>query len=121
VLPLKRYADFKGRSSRREFWMFQIIYLGLGFLAFMAFTERDAYGEIPAINILFLLAVLVALLGLTVPLLAVEARRLHDQDRSGWLVLINLIPYVGALIVYGLMLIEGTPGENQYGPDPRTD
>ena len=53
------------------------------------------------------------------PLIAVEVRRFHDQDRSGWFALLNLIPYIGPLIVLGMMCIDGTPGENRFGPNPK--
>ncbi len=119
TLPLKRYADFQGRSTRKEFWMFQIIYLGLGAVGALAVSDTDRWGDLGAFGTLTFGLVLLAALGLLVPTLAVEVRRLHDQDRSGWLVLLNLIPYVGWLVVYILMLIEGTRGENRFGPDPR--
>ena len=69
------------------------------------------------------MAIVASLLGLFVlgsfiPGLAVQVRRLHDQDLSGWLVLVNLVPYLGALVMLVLMCIKGTNGENQYGPDP---
>lgn len=119
TLPLKRYADFHGRSSRREFWMFQIIPVAIVLVgAFMFTSSFDLYGEPSNFGMLALFAMVLGLLGLLVPLLAVQARRFHDQGRSGWLVLINLVPYVGSLIVYVFMLMEGTKGENEYGPDP---
>lgn len=122
LLPLRRYADFKGRSSRKEFWMFQLVFVALGLLAVVALNDaRDYEGYVTGGNMALLGAVFLGFLGLLVPLLAVEVRRLHDQDKSGWLVLINLVPYVGALVIFILMLIEGTPGENQYGPDPTAD
>jgi uncharacterized membrane protein YhaH (DUF805 family) len=54
-----------------------------------------------------------------IPGLAVQVRRFHDQDKSGWMVLLGLIPSVGGLIILFFMLLEGTPGENYYGPDPK--
>jgi uncharacterized membrane protein YhaH (DUF805 family) len=61
---------------------------------------------------------ILVLLALIIPQSAVQVRRFHDQDKSGWFALLNLIPYLGALIVLVFMMIEGTTGENQYGPDP---
>jgi len=61
-----------------------------------------------------------ALIGLAVPHVAVQVRRFHDQDKSGWFALLNLVPYPGPFIVAGFMLIEGTQGDNQYGPDPKS-
>jgi uncharacterized membrane protein YhaH (DUF805 family) len=59
------------------------------------------------------------LLGIIVPSIAVQVRRFHDQDKSGWFVLLGFIPFVGGLIVLVFMCLEGTRGPNQYGPDPK--
>lgn len=117
LLPIKRYADFQGRSSRTEFWLFQ---LAIAAFVVVAFTIVAA-SESGALAGLTLALFLIAALGLVVPQLAVQVRRLHDQDRSGWIVLLNLLPYVGALIVLAFMLIEGTRGENRFGADPWAD
>jgi uncharacterized membrane protein YhaH (DUF805 family) len=53
------------------------------------------------------------------PSLAVTVRRLHDTDRSGWWILLNLIPIVGALIVLIFTCLDGTPGDNRFGPNPK--
>lgn len=121
LLPLKRYADFSGRSSRKEFWMFQLIYVALAVVTavMVGVGGVDEYGEGTALSKLAVGLFVVALLGLFVPLLAVQARRFHDQDKSGLFVLINLIPYLGALVVLIFMLFEGTRGDNRFGPDPR--
>lgn len=118
TLPLRRYADFKGRSGRKEFWMFQLLPVGLFlFLVAVGFAFGGGVGEGTAIGLSIAL-VMLAVLALIVPQLAVQVRRLHDQDRSGWLVAFNLVPYIGPIIVLILMLMEGTVGENKYGPDP---
>lgn len=111
LLPLRRYAEFHGRSTRKEFWMFQLTFLalllGCAVLGFLIGAEAAAG--------LFLLG----LLGMLVPLLAVQVRRFHDQDRSGWFALLNIIPYVGSIIIWVFMLFEGTRGDNSFGPDPK--
>ncbi len=58
-------------------------------------------------------------LAFVVPLVAVQVRRFHDQDKSGWFVLLNLIPYIGVLVVLVFMLLDGTAGDNRFGPDPK--
>jgi uncharacterized membrane protein YhaH (DUF805 family) len=58
-------------------------------------------------------------LATVIPAIAVQVRRFHDQDKSGWFILLGLVPYAGGLIVFIFMLLEGTRGANQYGPDPR--
>jgi len=111
VLPLKRYTKFDGRSSRKEYWMFMLGHAALFvFCAVWAVPLGEEAGA--AIYVL-------ALLGLLVPTLAVQVRRFHDQDRSGWFALINLFPYIGWIIVLVFMMLEGTEGENRFGPDLR--
>ncbi len=59
------------------------------------------------------------LLAVLLPGIAVSIRRLHDTDRSGWWLLIGLIPFVGAIVVFVFTVLDSTPGENQYGPNPK--
>jgi uncharacterized membrane protein YhaH (DUF805 family) len=59
-----------------------------------------------------------ALLALFIPSLAVQVRRFHDQDKSGWMVLLGFIPYIGGIIIIIFMCMEGTRGPNRFGPDP---
>jgi uncharacterized membrane protein YhaH (DUF805 family) len=60
-------------------------------------------------------------LGILVPSIAVQVRRFHDQDKSGWWVLIGLIPILGGLAVLVFMFLEGTRGTNRFGPDPKEE
>lgn len=119
-LPIKRYADFEGRSRRMEFWMFQlgqwIFYIALIILlgVFGAAMDSAGTGVASAFTIPFALV----WLGLVIPNLAVTVRRLHDQDKSGWWILLNFIPF-GGLVLLIFMFIDGTAGENQYGPSPK--
>ena len=64
------------------------------------------------LTVIFLLAIII-------PSIAVQVRRFHDQDKSGWFVLLGLIPFVGGLIVLVFMCLEGTKGPNRFGPDPK--
>ena len=119
TLPLKRYADFTGRSCRKEFWAFQLIYVAIAIVLVLALgTDFGSYGSGGLLTALTILSASIAVPGLTVPLIAVQVRRFHDQDKSGLLALINLVPYVGVVVVYVMMVIEGTKGDNQFGPDP---
>jgi uncharacterized membrane protein YhaH (DUF805 family) len=68
--------------------------------------------------VLFALGMLWALF-VFIPNLAVTIRRLHDQDKSGWFILLGLIPIVGPFIVLVFYFIEGTRGPNRFGPDPK--
>ena len=123
LMPLRRYADFQGRSRRKEYWMFALLvflcYIPLGIIG--ALTGGFSGGPAGHGSIIFSLLVLVFALAIFVPALAVQVRRFHDQDKSGWFVLLGLIPFVGGLVVLVFMLLEGTRGPNKFGPDPKTD
>jgi len=111
TLPLKRYADFNGRSGRKEYWMFHLVLLAAAVMC--AVLAGIGLGMVAAALLV------VATFGLIIPYLAVQVRRFHDQDKSGWFALFNLIPYVGWLVVYIFMFLPGAAGDNQYGPDPK--
>ena len=128
LLPLRRFADFRGRSRRREYWLFILfqwmIFLPLG-LAFVAaggdiakladkpFALQPGVAS-QAVQIAGWLVVAL----LVIPMLAVEVRRLHDQDRTGWWILLALVPF-GQLPLFALMCFDGTAGGNRYGADPK--
>ena len=123
LMPLKRYADFSGRSRRKEYWMFILGYvIALGALTAIggvlgAFSGgADGPG---VVGLFFIGLIVIFVLGLFIPSLAVQVRRFHDQDKSGWFVLLGLVPYVGGLIVLVFMCLEGTNGPNRFGDDPK--
>ena len=120
LMPLRRYADFQGRSRRMEYWMFVLFTFLIFIVPWILMFVLGATGSHPSpLAIIPALVLLVAALGLIIPSIAVQVRRFHDQDKSGWLVLLGLIPFVGGLIVLVFMCLEGTQGPNQYGPDPK--
>jgi len=119
ILPYKRYAEFSGRSRRKEYWMFAlfmvIVYTVLAIVAGgSAFSSEPEAG----MGLGFILMGIFAIASF-IPALAVQVRRFHDQGRSGWFVLLNLIPYIGSLAVIVFMCLDGTPGPNEYGEDPK--
>lgn len=126
ILPLKRYADFSGRSQRKEYWLFvlfqivAVVLIGLvASVLFGAFDAETSSSLFPGLTGGFLIVIGLAVLALFIPNLAVQVRRFHDQDKTGWLVLLGFIPYLGGVIVFVFMLLEGTKGPNRYGPDPK--
>lgn len=125
LLPYKRYADFSGRSRRLEYWMFTLFYVltivALVVLAVVLDTSWQSGGEMGAASMTVFVLLAVFLLGSIIPSIAVAVRRFHDQDKSGWMYLLNFIPYVGGIIVLVFMCIEGTRGDNSYGSDPKGD
>ncbi|HEX6741469.1 MAG TPA: DUF805 domain-containing protein [Sphingomicrobium sp.] len=123
--PLKHYAEFDGRSPRSEYWWFFLLQLALWTIALVpllvAIGTAEQSAEPGAGFWIFLVLAVVLALGLFIPSLAVQVRRLHDQDLSGWLVLLFFIPYVGGIIAIVFMCIRGTSGPNRFGPDPFTE
>ncbi|PPT74899.1 DUF805 domain-containing protein [Xanthomonas arboricola pv. populi] len=123
LLPLKRYADFNGRSRRKEYWMFMLlqaiillVLVGLFGIAVALMGGENGPG---ALAWLVVAVMVIVVLALIVPSIAVTVRRLHDQGKSGWFYLISLVPYVGGFIVLVFMCLEGTPGPNEYGENPK--
>lgn len=117
LLPLRRYADFSGRSRRKEYWMFFLGYMlaaiALSVVGLILGSQPSGGMSLMVILLLLLVAAII------IPSLAVQVRRFHDQDKSGWFVLLNFIPYVGGIIVLVFMCLEGTRGDNRFGPDPK--
>lgn len=135
--PFRKYADFTGRATRREFWFFLLLYSVL-VLAANFFDVLD--GDRVVVAARMGAAELTVSILLLLPLLSTSARRLHDSDRSGWWMMLLYLPYVGwvaaqgrqdaELVVSGailvgfvalviLFLLPGTPMENRFGPNPR--
>ncbi|HVQ09032.1 MAG TPA: DUF805 domain-containing protein [Allosphingosinicella sp.] len=122
LMPLRRYADFSGRSRRKEYWMFVLLQLlvgaAVGLLALLlgnTTTTRDQMTMV--LNPVLVLAGLFSLFCL-IPGLAVTIRRLHDTDRSAWNLLWALVP-VGAFVLLYFYIDEGDPGPNRFGEDPK--
>ena len=116
LMPLRRYAEFSGRSRRKEYWMFIlgviIVAVVLSIIEGILGLSGMIGGAYGPLTTLFMLAILV-------PGIAVQVRRFHDQDKSGWFVLLGLIPLLGGLIVLVFMCLEGTKGDNRFGADPK--
>lgn len=117
---IKKYATFKGRARRSEYWWFGlfrfIIFVVVGSPCLLAAQHDGVVGGFCG----FLLILII--LALLVPAISVSVRRLHDTGRSGWCFLIGLIPYVG--IITGIILLvwyclDSERGENEYGPSPK--
>jgi len=112
---LKQYADFSGRARRKEYWMFVLFDIIFAIVAMILDNILGlTAGELPYGFFYFLYG-----LALLIPALAVAVRRLHDVGTSGWMILIALIPIIGAIWLLGLMVSDSNPGENQYGPNPK--
>ena len=115
IEALKKYAMFGGRSRRREYWyfvLFTAIINGVLSIIDGVIGTLSSSANIGLLSGIYSLAVLV-------PSIAVSIRRLHDTDRSGWWVLIALIPIIGAIVLIVFLIQDSTPGSNRYGPNPK--
>ena len=101
------YVNFEGRASRAAYWWWVLFAI----LASIAANIIDAIIGVPIFSLL-------VGLGLFLPGLAVLVRRLHDTNRSGWWILIGLIPFIGFIVLLIFVLEKGNPGPNDYGPPP---
>ncbi len=103
------YAVFEGRARRSEYWYFFLLQLIVNVVVRILVNVSSVFS---------ILAIIWALATL-VPGLAVAVRRLHDTGKSGWFILLGLIPVVGGIIVLVFMVSDSLPGDNQYGPNPK--
>lgn len=112
---LQHYADFTGRARRSEYWYFVLFNFIVSILIGLSLGVIAGLLNVPA---LVYLAYLWSL-AVFIPSLAVSVRRLHDIGRSGWWLLLSLIPLIGAIILIIWHCTDSQPGTNQYGPNPK--
>lgn len=105
---LRKYAEFNGRARRSEYWMFHLLNTVIMGALVLVGLATDI-GMAP--YALYALATLV-------PGIAVGVRRLHDTDKSGWWLLLAIIPF-GALVLLVFFATDGTSGQNRFGSDPK--
>jgi len=109
---LHRYSNFQDRASRSEYWWTNAINVLIGLLILDLSTRPGSVR--PALA----LAITVAIF---IPEVALTVRRLHDTNRSGWWILILLIPVIGFVTLLAFMLIKSDGGANRYGRPPHWD
>lgn len=112
---LKKYADFNGRARRKEYWLFFLfnilVSVALSIIDSILGTGRGESGT-GLLGGLYVLAIFL-------PSLAVSVRRLHDTGRSGWWMLISLIPVIGSLVLFVFFCFDSQTGTNRYGINPK--
>jgi uncharacterized membrane protein YhaH (DUF805 family) len=109
----KNYAGFSGRARRTEYWLFQLFNMIILFAVIGIGYAVDSQVPVYVAYAFGLAAIL--------PSLAVQVRRLHDIDKSGWWYFISFVPLVGPIVLLVFDCTEGTQGPNQYGPDPKQE
>lgn len=107
---LQKYAVFSGRARRAEYWYFLLFHIIV--ITVLSFLSR-------IIGFLGVMLMGLYSLGVIIPHLAVAVRRLHDTNRSGWFLLVGLVPFVGGIILIVFLAQDSQPGVNQYGPNPK--
>ncbi len=105
----RKFATFRGRARRSEYWMFTLFNVIVSTVLFMVDM---------ALGTMFLLGALYGLAAI-IPGLAVTVRRLHDTGKSGWWILITLIPILGTIAFLVFMFQDSYAGDNEYGPNPK--
>jgi uncharacterized membrane protein YhaH (DUF805 family) len=116
IAPLKKYADFQGRARRAEYWMF-VLFQILVYIAVAILGMIVSGGNSNSAAATGLMALVT--LGLLLPSIAVTVRRLHDTNRTGWWILISFLPLIGGIWLLVLTVLDGTPANNRFGPDPK--
>ncbi|MGB9609076.1 MAG: DUF805 domain-containing protein [Minisyncoccia bacterium] len=106
---LKNYFVIEGRATRAEFWYFVLVSIIISILLNL----------LGGLGFIFSLLNLLYGLFILIPATTVEIRRLHDIGKSGWMILIGLIPLIGWVWIIYLLAKDGDPGENKYGPNPK--
>ncbi len=112
---VKKYAVFKGRARRKEFWYFTLFYIIFSLIA--GIVDALAGTQVPTMGI-GLISIIYAL-AMLLPSVSVSVRRLHDTGRSGWWWWINLLPFIGQIVLLVFVVLNSQPGDNRYGPNPK--
>lgn len=112
----QKFATFSGRARRQEYWLFyldcMIVSSALSSMSLSLVHNIVANVIVTTISVAWTLFIII-------PSLAVLVRRLHDTNRSGWWLLIWLLPVIGWIVLFVFTLLPGTAGENDYGDDPK--
>ena len=111
---IKKYAEFSGRARRKEYWMFVIVNFFMVCLIGILSWFLGKTGGIISVSLSTLYGLFII-----IPGWAVTVRRLHDTNRSGWWILISLVPVVGAIILFIFMILDSDPNANAYGENPK--
>jgi uncharacterized membrane protein YhaH (DUF805 family) len=115
---MKVFRDYKiydRRAGRKEYWTFTLFNM----VVFAVFVILDKILGHSALGAIVEIVAFVFFLAILSPAIAVTIRRLHDSNKSGWWLLVVFIPFIGGVILFVLMLLDGTPGQNKFGANPK--
>lgn len=114
----KKIFDFKGRASRKEYWLAQPLFV-LIFFVLYALTFVSIFAESAALAIFSTLVIFAYALVTGVGMLAMTIRRLHDTGRAWYSIFVSYIPFVGQFILLYYTIEDSQVGPNEYGPNPK--
>lgn len=113
-----QYATFEGRARRSEYWWFQLFFFLVYLVLVIPMTLLSSGNEPNGLGVVFLVLFFAFVIGTIIPMISVLVRRLHDTNRTGWWYWISLIPFIGGIWLFVLTVLESTPGDNRFGPQP---
>jgi uncharacterized membrane protein YhaH (DUF805 family) len=122
VEVLRKYAVFDGRARRKEYWMYTLFNILIGVAYMIVATLAIAllgHSDNASAALLIFAPLWLYALAVVVPGLAVTVRRLHDTGRSGWWILISLVPFLGSIVLLVFMCLDSEPGPNLHGLNPK--
>jgi uncharacterized membrane protein YhaH (DUF805 family) len=110
VRAFQKYAQFSGRATRAEYWWFYLVTIAVSIL--LSIIDMILNTPLEFISLIYLIVSLI-------PSTSIQVRRLHDVDKSGWYMLLNLVIIIGWIWLLILNILDSTPGDNKYGPNPK--
>lgn len=116
------YADFTGRARRAAYWYFQLFHILVVLACTIPLIVATAAGTDELWTSIAMAPLVLYALGSALPSIAITVRRLHDTNRSGWWYLLTVIPivnYIGGIVLFVFLVLEGTPATNAFGPNPK--
>jgi len=112
INPLKKYAVFNGRASRKEYWMFLLLHFIVYFTLAIFSSPLSFLLSLNTIDIS-----LIYIIAMLIPTYSAAARRLHDTNRSAWWLLASFVPFIN-IIIFVFLVMDGNTGDNKYGHNP---
>ncbi len=112
---LKNYATFSGRARRKEYWMFALFNI----IILLVLSVIDATLGLVSYELGIGILSGIYMLATFIPNIAVSIRRLHDTNRSGWWLLLYIIPIIGFVVLLIFVCSDSQPGSNRYGDNPK--
>lgn len=115
IKAFNNFSNFNGRARRKDYWMYLLFNLIFAMVAIILDNVFGLAFESIGYGVIYLLYALITF----IPSLSVSVRRLHDKSKSGWYLLLAIIPIIGGIVLLFILAADGDPGENEYGMNPK--